>query len=180
MAGLFSVTKEGDILLDKEVLRLCPLLNDITLNELKYLIFSYDYNRSPAYRKPLEERKLIAKRKYLSEDKEPEKSTLFIHCIDEYESLIYDAKKHTLEMYKTKAHRLDKLVAGTDNPKEITDYDKALTIVTNRIVSLEAEIVIDEESIELRGGKKLSYIEQLKKNRRLYQLQKPDTIYTVL
>ena len=76
-------------------------------------------------------------------------------------------------MYKTKAHRLDKLIMGTDNPSEITQYDKALTIVFKRITDLEAEIVIDDEALELRGGKKMSYIEQLRKNRKLYQLQKP-------
>lgn len=169
---LFKVNKQGEIELFPEVIQLCPVLKDIPQKLLCYLICAYDYVDSPWHRRPFEERKDLAKKKYLEENEEPEKRSIFNKAIEEYESCIYESRTATIENHKNKIHKFNNLLSASDNYNDIVNYDKSIAILQKRIDELTEQVKAEEEVIELRGKGKLSLIEKLKRSKKLWELNK--------
>jgi hypothetical protein len=58
-------------------------------------------------------------------------------------------------------------------PSEIPNLDKAISIYQKRIDEMTVEYKRDEEILELKGkNKKLSLVEKLKRNRKMWEIQK--------
>jgi len=169
--ALFKIKKTGEIEIDKELLKLCPLLSELTINEFKYMVVAYDYIDSPWCRKPEEERKQIAARTYLQGSKQPEDTKLFKNAMEEYMSCIYDPLLYTIDQYNTKIYNLHKKLTLTDNSSEITSYDKSISILQKRIEEMKVHHKQDDEMLVLKGKRKLSLLEQWKRNKRLYRIQ---------
>jgi len=165
---LFKITRDGDIILEKEVVRLCPILSRLEDNELKYIICAYDYIDSPWHRKPEEERKIIANRLFLKDSEKKEKDPDFRKAVEEYESCIFDIKKYTAETLKNRIYKFDQMLMSSDDPAKMKNYDSAIAILQKRYDDINEEVKAEEEMLEIKGGKKLSLIEVLKRNKKLF------------
>lgn len=172
MAGILSINKEGELVINKEAVKLCPVLGTLKEDEVKYIATVYDYVNSPWYMKPFEERQLIAKRRYYNEKSNPEKHDHIKLAIEEYESLIFNETLYQKEQYKKKLIRLNKLLEATDSPLEIKNLDASITIIMKRIDELESISKKETETLQLKGGKKLSLIEEFKRNKKMHELYK--------
>jgi hypothetical protein len=159
--GIFRVNKELTAVLDKEAVKLEPSLAMLTDQQVMYIILVYDYIDSPYRLKPLEEKQKIA-RDRLFEGNDPEKLANVKKAIKAYQGLIYDSRRSQIEIYKTKISKLQKVFDGEDDNKAMQDIIKTIDIIRKDQDRIEKEVAIDEEKIELRGGNKLTFIEQWK------------------
>jgi len=172
--GIYSVKNE-EIVLHPDVIGLCPVLKDMDQDDLKFMIVAFDYTGySPWFRKPADDRKQIALRKYIPSGKSPETNKLFQKQLDEFQSIIFSEKHFIIDIYRAKLMSLHTQLVEAEDPSLITDIDKAIMIINKRIDELNTQISQEAEIIELKAGRKLSLLEQMKRNQQLYKLRPID------
>ena len=98
---------------------MCPELIDISEDELKYIILAYDYIESPFRKKPLDERKRIAKRKVWKNSRKNPETQKVTKAIDAYKGLIYDSKREAVENYRQKVANLNREISISNDLNEI-------------------------------------------------------------
>lgn len=181
MPRVFRLSKDYEIILNPEAIKLVPELATLSKQELRYVILAADYVDSPFRRKPLEERKLMAiKRIWGSVKKkisevETDKVRL---ALREYEGLIFDIRRHTIDVYKAKIKdlHLDTLREDLSFPK-LKENTSQMEFLQEKIRILEKELdTEEEEQITLKGGKDLSFIEiwqrRQREHRKFYEGRK--------
>lgn len=172
MYGIFRVDSNFQLILSKDAARLCPELVDISEDELKYIILAYDYLESPFRKKPIEERKRIARRRiWKNSRKTPEKTAKIKKAINAYKSLIYDSKREAVDSYKQKIHNLNMEISKSDDFKEIQEKAKIVSFLESKVAEYETDIQAGEVNFELKlkGDKKLSYVEIWQRNKQAYE-----------
>ena len=169
--GIFKVNKEGNTILHPDAIKLCPKLALLSEPELIYIIMVYDYVDSPYRKKPIEERRKIAYTKIALEKKlklDFDKTKRVRDAIDEYQSLIYDKRKEMIDALLTRLYNIQDEIKSQTN--DLTDSQlkskiEICDLINKQIEKYQEQIDIDEELAELKGDKKLSFIELWKRNK---------------
>jgi predicted nucleic acid-binding Zn-ribbon protein len=169
--AVFKIDKNYEVILNMDAVKLVPELKGLDQDELRYVILVMDYVDGPFRKKPLEERKLLAKKKvYGNTDVKPETPNVLIG-MDAYKSLIFDIRRETVDIYKSRIKGLQKeTIQETTTFTRLKELDSTMSFLMDRIKTIEHELDIEEsEEIELKGKKKLSYLEQWQRNQKDYR-----------
>ena len=163
MPRVFQITKEYDVVANPEAIKLIPELASLSRDELRYVIYVADYMDSPFRRKPLNERKNLAinriwKGKMKISHLENPKITL---ALREYEGLVFDIRRRTIDVYKSKVEKLHHESLREDNTlSKMKDIHGQIEFLQEKIMSFEKDLDHEEdEEIKLKGDKDLSTIE---------------------
>lgn len=175
---LYRVNKAGTIEFNEQVLNLLPSLRKVPQDVLEYIVLAYDYLYSPVKMRPIKERKIYASRKVwgnikiLPEEDERYK-TVMDKWISDFKMCIYDDRIETVEACRTKIAFLNKELSDPAqvDSRKMADIGKGIDVLQKRIDNLEEEIIEEEEKMELQGDKKESYIEKIRRNKKLYEIK---------
>ena len=166
--AVFRVDKDFKITLNIDAVKLVPELRGLSDDELWYTILVVDYVDGPFRKKPLEERRLLAKKKvYGTTDIKPETPNVLIG-MEGYKSLVFDIRRETVDIYKRKILAMQKeTIEESTTIGRMKEIDSGMTFLMDRLRTIEHELDIEEdETIELKGKKKLSYLELWQRNQR--------------
>jgi len=162
MIAIFKLDKKNNIELYPGVLALCPDLNLLSGEEVKYVIYVYDYIFSPWRALPIDERKRKAiYRIYGDKQIIPEDNPKVAKAIKEYREMIYDSRYETLENLITKINYLNNLISKEAiNIKDLKDNMDMINTLTKHKEAIERDLSNEEEKMYLKGGKELSHLEK--------------------
>lgn len=167
---VFKLKNKNSTILYSDAYKICPELKVLSEKELLYIILSVDYD-SPSHQFPEEERMRRAKRQVYGEIEEsPENTPKIKKAIEFYKSLQYDPRRETIIKYRSKIESLGHMILSATTAKEISDLDNAIEKLMDRCKKIQNEIDSDDalESVQLKGGGKLSFLEKWQKNRVSY------------
>lgn len=159
--SIFKVDKNYTVILNPDAVRLVPELAGLTQSELVYIILVMDYHDSPFRKKPYEERRSLAIKKVFG-DKEVNLETTRIHnAMEAYKSLVFDIRLETLDVLKRKAQVYHKELLIPDiDFKRMKELDQGIQYLEERIDKIENSMLAEDmDNVELKGQKKLSYLE---------------------
>lgn len=176
MTGIYQII-DGKVFLHKQAVKLCPTLSCLPDPELKYLITVYDYVGGPLRGQPESKRKQLAVSFFFPDEKDKknrivqtEGQEYFPVARQELQSIIYNPDKDSYDTYIEKIHQLDLLIKDC-GPSDIKGYitaQNALRVEADKLHLRIEKSDVAMINIELKGGKKLSFLEQWKMNRELY------------
>lgn len=169
--AVFKIDKNFEIVLNIEAVKLVPELSSLDQDELIYVILVADYVDGPYRKKPIEERKLMALKRVFGKNPPVLSEKKIGIAIEAYKSLVFDIRRETLDIYNSKIKTLQKESLQQDiSFSRMKEIDSAMSFMIDRINSINHELDIEEgEEIELKGKKKLSYIEMWQRNQRNYR-----------
>lgn len=175
--SVFKIDKNFEAVINIDALKLVPELKGLSQQELRYVILVVDYVDSPFRKKPLEERKLLAKKKIFGSTDVKVETPNVLAGMDAYKSLIFDIRRETTDIYKAKVKGMHKETLQDSTAfSRLKELDQTISFLSDRIKSIEHELDIEEdEEIELKGKKKLSYIEIWQRNQKDYREFKQST-----
>lgn len=175
---VFQVDRNFKVIVNPEAAKLVPELQSLTEDELRYVILVADYVDGPLRKQPIEERCLIASRIVYGKDARIKENEKIKNAIDLYKGLIFDVRRETVDLLKSKVERLHReLMRDKISSREIQEVDKSISFLEKRITSIEHDLDIDEqEKIELRGSRSLSMIETWQRNQKKQQEFKQQSI----
>jgi hypothetical protein len=152
--------------LHPDAVRLTEYLKDLGQKQLQYVILVYDLDDSPLRKKPLEERRIFAKRKLgINEERDYENLDTMKKAIEEYQALNFNLRRTMKDSYLTKIMQLQRAIMIEDDPTRIKQFTSSIDILENKVHEMELALE-EEEKIELRGKKSLSFLELYKRNQR--------------
>ena len=173
---LIKVSKDNTVILHKHYYKLCPSFAALSDKEMLYVVLAYDY-KSVYNQLPLEERRRTARAQvYKTLDTDPEKKKIVCTAIEEYMSLQYDPRRETLDTYTTKIKMLERDLMATSDTTEITKITRSIAHLMKSHNDVQKEIERSEVMEELEGGGKMSLLEQMQNNRKIYNLHKSDIL----
>lgn len=171
---LFTLIDNNQTILRPECLQLCPPLKVLDNDQALYIILAYDYH-SPYHQLPLEERRRTARvQVYGSLDNDPEKAAVVKNAIRAYESLQYDPKRETVQLYISKIKQLERDLHNATTSTEISSITKSISHLNKSAKEIQDEIDRDDNMKALQGGGTLSLLEQMQESRELYKLHHAD------
>ena len=171
--SLFKVDQNFTTILNPDAVKICEHLRKVGPDELLYIILAYDNTDGPFRMKPPDERINLAKKKVFGTlDVSPE--TIKVRkAIEEYQELIFDVRRQTVDNYKKRIIKLQRESLFEDvTHGKLKDIDAAIRFLQGRIEELESELSYEEKTeLKVKGDKKLSFIEkwQLNKKRKREQ-----------
>lgn len=171
MYGIFRISQDDSIVMDKDAVKLIPEITAISQEELKYIILVYDWFDSPLRRMPFEMRKIMAKRRvWKNTTIEPEKTSKVSKAIEAYKSICYDPIRNTADSLTTKIEILNQqLIDPSIDYKRAKDLVDQIDFFTERLYKLEQDIKIDDMANgEIKGKLKLSNLERWQKRQQEY------------
>lgn len=174
MSYLFYIDQKNNKVLHPDVIRLEPQLELLTDKEVLFIILAFDYNS--IYRQ-FPERQRVSKAVFhvwgdnkpemLLEEKRPKKIKL---AIEAYKSLQYNRNIELIEMYNKKIDSLLQILEEESSSTGIKNAMDSIDKFRKAIREIEREVV--EEKLldgELKGNVKLSHLEKLKANQKMYK-----------
>jgi len=169
--SVFKVDHNYEVILNMDAVKLVPELSSLDQNELIYVILVADNVDGPYRKKPLEERVLMAYKRVFGSEKVDMSSDRIRIAIEAYKSLIFDIRRETIDIYNSKIRVLQKESLAPDVTfSRMKEIDSTITFMMERIRTINHEIDIEEgEEIELKGKKKLSYLEIWQRNQKAYR-----------
>jgi len=169
--SVFKVDHNYEVILNMDAVKLVPELSSLDQNELIYVILVADNVDGPYRKKPLEERVLMAYKRVFGSEKVDMTSDRIRIAIEAYKSLIFDIRRETIDIYNSKIRVLQKESLAPDVTfSRMKEIDSTITFMMERIRTINHEIDIEEgEEIELKGKKKLSYLEIWQRNQKTYR-----------
>lgn len=187
MTGIYVII-DGKIYLHKDAVQLCPNLARLTSPELKYLVAVYDYVGGPLRGQPESRRKELAVSFFFPEEHDKkariikiESTKDFALAKDEMLSIIYDSEKQSYDVCIEKIDTLNIMIKSC-TPSELGKLLTATSQLRDECDRLRLRIEKNDASaitIELKGGRKLSFLETWKRNRdqfaRMYERTKTTT-----
>lgn len=173
MSYLIYCDLKNNIVLHPDVLKLSPELGLLDNKEVLFLVLAYDYNS--IFRQFPERQRVSKAIWHVYQDNVPEllneekRSQRIKSAIEAYKSLQYNRNIELVELYNRKIDEQmqilseDKSSTGTKNASENIDRFRKL------IRAIETEIV-EEKLIdgELKGNVKMSWIEKMQSNQKMY------------
>jgi len=176
MNGLYCIV-DGKIYLHSEAVKLCPNLSRLMDDELMYLLSVHDYVDSPIKGQPVSRRRDLACSFFFPNAKDAallmmdlEDKETFKDALKELESIIYDSDADTLNTYEERIYQLNQAMK-TATPKEFGVLIGAINKLREEVDKLKIKIektTVAMIQIELKGGKKLSLLEQFRRNKELF------------
>jgi len=159
---------QGRIELMPEVISIVPSFSKLSEEKLKFLIIAYDYTGSPFKMKPenyridMAEKLTGVKRNDIPESVKEE----FISCI-------YDLKRDKKELFQKKLASIQLRFETESNVSQLKELSLLMDFIEKRITDLDSEILHEEEmDVVLKANRKLSLLEKLIRNRKLYNIDK--------
>ncbi len=168
MYSVFKVSSDFKTIINKDAAKLVPELRLLTQDELIFCILAADNVDGPFRKKPPEERLLMAKKRYPSIKAESKKMKI---ALEGYKGLVFDQRRHTVEVLTFRYNKID-IEIETDLTMSATKMAEKLKMqemLLSRIEVIQSDIASDEMAYELKGGKKLSFIEHYQMNQKKYQ-----------
>ena len=90
--------------------------------------------------------------------------------MEAYKSLVFDIRRETVDNYKAKISFLNKELLKSGDVTSIKKLDSSIECLMNKITAIEHSLSIsEEESIDLKGGRKLSELELWQQNQMAYE-----------
>lgn len=168
--SVFKIDKNFETVLNPDAIKLVPELSALTQDELMYVILVADYADGPYRKKPLEERMLMARKRVYGKDDKKLNSQKISLAIEAYKSLVFDIRRETIDIYNGKIRMLQKETLQQNTTfARMKEIDSTISFMMDRISNINHDLDIEEgEEIELKGKKKLSYLEQWQRNQKLY------------
>lgn len=176
MNGIYCII-DGKIFLHRDAVKLCPNLSRLTDDELKYLLSVCDYVDSPLKGQPVSRRRELACSFFFKEapDKEAflkalEEREDFREAKYELESIIFDNDQDTLNTYEERTYQLNQAMKIA-KPQEFSTLINATNKLREEIDKLKIKIekaTVAMIQIDLKGGRKLSLLEQWRRNREIF------------
>jgi len=169
--SVFKVDKNFEVILNREAVKLVPELANVTQQQLRYIILVVDYVDGPFRKKPPDERKLLARRQVYGDSKKITEPDSLRIKMEAYKSLVFDIRRETIDVFTQKVTALQKEVIQPEITfTRMKEIDQSISFMQDRITSINHELDIEEgEEIELKGQKKLSYVEIWQKNQKAYR-----------
>lgn len=169
--AVFKVDKNFEIILNIDAVKLVPELSGLDQDELKYVILVVDYVDGPYRKKPLEERRLMAKKNVYKKTDVKSETPKVIIGMEAYKNLVFDIRRETVDIFHGRIRDLQKeTIQSTTTFARLKEIDQTITFMTDRITKINHELDIEEEEeIELKGKKKLSYLEQWQRNQKNFR-----------
>jgi hypothetical protein len=169
--SVFKINKEFTAVLNPEAAKLVPELSGLTDDELLYIILVADYSDGPYRKRPPEERRTLAI-KHVFKGKSVNVETKKIYdAIDAYKGLVFDIRRETLDILKQKCQMYHKeLLNPTIEFKRMKELDQSIQYLEERIEKLETSLTTDDiTEMELKGQKKLSFLELWQRHQKEYK-----------
>lgn len=169
--SVFKVDHNFEIIINPDAVKLVPELTGLNDQELMYVILVADYVDGPYRKKPFEERCLMARKRVYGKDAAVKDSDNVRIALEVYKALVFDIRRETIDIYHRKIQVLQKETLQADTTfSRMKEIDSTISFMQDRISSINHELDIEEgEEIELRGKKKLSYIEIWQRNQKNYR-----------
>ena len=174
--AVFQVDRNYKVVANPEAIKLVPELRSLTMEQFWYVVLVVDYVDGPFRRRPIEERKILAARKIFGKDKKLKESEKVLNAMEAYKGLVFDIRRETLDALKSKVMKLHKELLRPDvTPNSIQNIDKSINFLEKRILSIERDLELEEEeSIEIKAGRKLSMLEKWQRNQKQYEEYKAE------
>lgn len=160
--AVFKMDKNFEIILNPEAVKLVPELKSLSSEELRYVILVIDYVDGPFRKKPIEERKAMARKTvYGDSNKNPETERV-LYGMEAYKSLVFDIRRETVDIYKAKIIKLQKETIAPDTTfVRMKEIDSTITFMQDRVSGIEHDLDMeDSDNIELKGKRSLSHLER--------------------
>lgn len=163
---LYTVTKKGGILLHPEALKLVPEFAKLDSKQVLFLILANDYD-GPFKQFPEDDRVRKAKRRVYGTDAvSPETMPVMLQAIKMYNVLQYDRNRELQKTYEKKIDKLSKKMETEEDESKLKKIDDAIQMLTRRITEVQRVIETDDEERLIKGGGRISLIEQWGENMR--------------
>jgi len=166
--SVFKVTSDYKTIINKDAAKLVPELRLLSQDELIFCVLVADDVDGPFRKKPLEERVMMAKKRY--PEVKPD-SAKIKNAIEGYKGLVFDMRRHTVGTLTARYQRID-LEIETDltmTANKMAEKLKMQEMLTKRIDAIQIEIDSDEMAYEIKGGKVLSFLEKWQLNQQKYK-----------
>ena len=170
MAYLFSTNKKGTVLFHEDAMNLCPEFAILDDKEKLALVLITDYD-SPYNQLPEIERKHKACSQVFNHNKIDifERSS-FKHAVDLYKSLQYNPKRELIKTYNDKLQSLSNDLINASSPIAIKNILDSQDKIRKVLFDLQQELMDNQEAkYTLKGGGKLSFLEELMQNKEAYE-----------
>ena len=167
---LFQVSENYQAILRPECYKLSEVFRLLDEKQMLYVILAYDY-KSPNHQLPLEERQRTSRvQVYGSLDHDPEQAQVVRKAIIAYNSLQYDPKRETVQLYIAKIKQLELELHNATTSTEIFSITKSISHLNKSAKEIQDEIDRDDNMKAIQGGGTLSLLEQMQESRELYKL----------
>jgi len=164
--AVFQMDKNFEVILNPDAVKLVPELSNLNNDELRYVILVVDYVDGPYRKKPISERRLMARKNVYGDSKKNPETEKIQLAMDVYKSLVFDIRRETIDIYIEKIRKLQKESIAPDTTfSRMKEIDSTINFMQDRVSSMQHELDIEEgDNIQLKGQKKLRKKEE-KKNR---------------
>jgi len=169
MSYLFFIDSDNNAVLHPEVVKLSPELGVLSEEEILFIILVYDYYS--IYRQFNEDDRIRKAMIHVWNDNNPKilQSPKVIRAIEAYRSLQYNPKVEQVKRYQMK---IDQMIDTIEAETSVTAIKNAREIISGlrkEILELENEVAdYARKHGKVKGGMQLSWLENLKENRALY------------
>lgn len=161
----FAISLDGTVVLNKDAVKLVPELRSLSNDELLFVICVEDYVNSPYRARPYEDRKRLSLVRFFGkEDFAVPKKVLM--AMDLYKGLIFDIKRETAEILKQRVIDLNLSLFKESDPLKIKKILDSVDMLESRINNIEISVMQSERVIDVKAGKRLSFIEQWQLNQK--------------
>jgi hypothetical protein len=168
--AVFKVNSNFDVIINADAIKLVPELSSLSKDELMYVVLIADYVDGPYRKKPFEERVLMARKRVYGKNDVKLNDKKINMAVEAYKSLVFDIRRETIDIYNSKIRTLQKesLQQNTTFAR-MKEIDSTISFMMDRISTINHELDIEDgEEIELKGKKKMSYLEIWQRNQKLY------------
>jgi hypothetical protein len=175
--SVFKINKEYTAVLNPEAAKLVPELSGLSPDELLYVILVADYADGPYRKRPPEERRTLALKHVFGAKQVNLDNQRIYDALDAYKSLVFDIRRETLDILKQKAQLYHKeLLNPNIEFKRMKELDQAIQYIEDRIEKIETSLSTDDiTEMELKGQKKLSFLEIWQRRQKEYKKFKETT-----
>ncbi len=169
MSYVFYIDAKNKKVIHPDAMKLCPELSVLNEQESLYLILAYDYF-SPFNQFPELERSRKSQFTVWGELRSDivakEKIKKASEC---YMSLQFNSKLELIRTYEKKIKTFQDKIDSEDAPSMLKSIMDAISHLKKSIAELQKEAT-DEiiTTAELKGGKKLSWLEEMQRNKEMY------------
>lgn len=188
MNGCIFTCVNNVIRLVPEALEITAYLHMMTEKQLEWIVFVEDPIYSPYHMKPRSERKIIATRRawprYAEEDYDPEEQDsdngkLFKKALEEYKGIVYCRKRERLRVIDKKLDELNDKILTAEKLTELKSINESIKYLEEMKEEVLSDIEKDEDDmsgIDLKGGGKLSLIEQMRRSQEMRTKDKKNEV----
>jgi hypothetical protein len=169
--SVFKVNNNYTVVVNIEAAKLVPELSSLSEEELLYVILAIDNVDGPYRKLPPEERKLLAKRRIYKDQDINLNTPRFELAANGYRGLIFDIRRETVDVFKTKIIKFQKELLVMDQDfRKVKELEGSISFLSQRVTEIEYALDVEEkEEFELKGKKALSQVEIWQRNQRKHK-----------